>query len=110
MAVTQTYPNLPLGVDSWRCLGIDHFMLFIISKLLTIALLYHKGKIVTNKVLAGVEIFLQSTTLQAFQFFRSCGFKQINLQNENNCELLPPSLQECKDGDSALLWWVSILG
>jgi hypothetical protein len=55
-----------------------------------------------------VEIFLQSTTPKAFQFYKSCGFKQINLWNENNCELLPPSLQECEEGDGALLWCVKI--
>jgi hypothetical protein len=63
-----------------------------------------------NKVLEGVEIFLQSTTPQAFQFYRSCGFKQINLPNEDNRELLPPSIKERQEGDGALLWWVSVLG
>ncbi len=79
MAVAQTYPNMPLGVDSWQRLGIGRFMIVIIIKRLTMAFLHHKGKIETNKVLEGVEIFLQSTTPQAFHFYRSCGFKQINL-------------------------------
>jgi hypothetical protein len=76
MAVAQTYPNMPLGVDSWRRLGIGRFMIVIIIKCLTMAVLHHQGKTETNKVL---EIFLQSTTPQAFHFYRSCGFKQINL-------------------------------
>jgi hypothetical protein len=67
-------------------------MIVIIIKRLTIALLHHQGKKETNEVLEGVEIFLQSTTPQAFQFYRSCGFKQIN------------------EGDGTLLWWVSVLG
>ncbi len=74
------------------------------------ALLHHQGETETNEVLEGVEVFLQSTTPQDFHFYRSCGFKQINLQNENNCELLPLSLQERHKGDGALLWWVSVLG
>jgi hypothetical protein len=85
-------------------------MIVIIIKRLTMALLHHQGKKETNEVLEGVEIFLQSTTPQAFQFFRSCGFKQINHQNEDNRELLPPSLQERQEGDGALLWWISVLG
>ncbi len=68
MAVAQTYPNMPLGVDSWRCLAIGCFMIVIIFKHLTMAFLHHKGKIETNKVIEGVEIFLQSTTPQAFPF------------------------------------------
>jgi hypothetical protein len=94
MAVVQTYLHMPLGVDSWQRLGIGCFMIVMIIKRLTMALLHHQGKKETNKVLEGVEIFLQSTTPQVFQLYRSCGFKQINLQNEDNCELLPPSLQE----------------
>ena len=110
MAVAQTYPHMPLGVDSWQRLGIGRFLIVIVIKRLTMALLHYKGKIETNKVLEGVEIFLQSTPPQAFQLYRSCGFKQINLCIENNRELLPPSLQEREDGDGALLWWVSIMG
>jgi hypothetical protein len=79
MAVAQTYPNMPLGVDSWQRLGIGQFIIVIIIKRLTMALLHHQGKAETNKVLEGVEIFLQSTTPKAFQFYKSCGFKQINL-------------------------------
>ncbi len=110
-AVAQTYPNMPLGVDSsWRRLGIGRFMIVIIIKRLTMALLHHQGKTETNEVLEGVEIFLQSTTAQAFHFYRSCGFKQINLQNEDHCKLLPPSLQERQEGDGALLWRASVLG
>jgi hypothetical protein len=85
-------------------------MIVIIIKHLTMALLYHQGKKETNEVLEGVEIYLQSTTPQTFQFYRSYGFKQINLQNEDNCELLPPSLQERQEGDGTLLWWVSVFG
>jgi hypothetical protein len=70
---------MPLGVDSWQWLGIGCFMIVIIFKRLTMVLLHHKGKTEANKVLEDVEIFLQSTTPQAFQFYRSCGFKQINL-------------------------------
>jgi hypothetical protein len=79
---------------SWQMamLGIGCFMIVIIIKRLTMALLHHKGKIEPNKILEGVVIFHQSTTPQAFQFYWSCGFKQINHQNEINCELLPPSL------------------
>jgi hypothetical protein len=110
MAVAQTYPHMPLGVDSWQRLRIGRFMIVIIIKRLTMALLHHQGKKDTNKVFEGVEIFLQSTTPQAFQFYRSCGFKQINLQNEDNRELLLPSLQERQEGDGAMLWWISILG
>jgi hypothetical protein len=50
-------------------------MIVIVIKRLTMALLHHKGKTGTNEVLEGVEIFLQSTTPQAFQFYMSCGFK-----------------------------------
>jgi hypothetical protein len=70
---------MPLGVDSWQWLGIGCFMIVIIFKRLTMVLLHHKGKTEANKVLEDVEIFLQSTTPQAFQFYRSCGFNQINL-------------------------------
>jgi hypothetical protein len=110
MAVAQTYPDMPLGVDSWQCLGIGCYMIVIIIKRLVMALLHHKGKTKTKEVLEGVKIFLHSTTPQAFYVYRSCGFKQIDLQNEINRELLPPSLQEREDGDGALLWWVRILG
>ena len=79
MAVAQTYPNTPLGVDTWRRLGIARFMIVIIIKRLTMALLHYQGKTETNKVLEGVEIFLKSTTQQAFHIYRSCGFKLINL-------------------------------
>ena len=109
MAVAQTYPKMPLGVDSWRRLGIGRFMIIVLIKYLTMALLRYKGKRETNKVLEDVAIFLQATTPQAFQFYRSCGFKQINRRNENNRELLPQSLQEREEGDGALLWWVSVL-
>ncbi len=68
IAVAQTYPNMPLGVDSWQRSGIGRFMIVIIIKRLTMALLHYQGKTETNKVLQGVEIFLQSTTPQAFQF------------------------------------------
>jgi hypothetical protein len=44
MAVAQTYPNMPLGVDNWQHLGIGCFMIVIIIKRLTMALLHHKGK------------------------------------------------------------------
>ena len=95
MAVAQTYPKMPLGVDSWRRLGIGRFMIIVLIKYLTMALLRYKGKRETNKVLEDVAIFLQATTPQAFQFYRSCGFKQMNLRNKNkNHELLPQSLQE----------------
>jgi hypothetical protein len=103
MAFAQTYPGMPLGVDSWPRLGIGCFMIVIIIKCLTMALLHNQGKTET-------KIFLQSTTPQAFHFYRTCGFKQINLQNKDNRELLPPSLQECEEGIGALLWWVCILG
>jgi hypothetical protein len=43
MAVVQTYPNMPLGVDSWQRLEIGRFMIVIIFKRLTMALLPHKG-------------------------------------------------------------------
>ena len=109
MAVAQTYPKIPLGVDSWQRLRIGRFMIIVLIKYLTMALLRYKGKSETNKVLEDVAIFLQATTPQAFQFYRSCGFKQINRQNENNRELLPQSLQEREEGDGALLWWVSVL-
>ncbi len=68
MAVAQTYPNMPIGVNSWRRLEIGRFMIVIIIKRLTMALLHHKGKTETKKVLEGVEIFLQSKTPQAFLF------------------------------------------
>ena len=73
--IAQTNPNMPLGVDCWQCLGIGCFMVVIFVKHLTMALLHYQGKTETNKVFEGVEIFLQSTTPQAFQFYMSCGFK-----------------------------------
>jgi hypothetical protein len=85
-------------------------MIVIIIKCPTMVLLHLQGRTETNKVHEGVEIFLQSTTPQAFHFYRSCGFKQINLRNVDNRELLPPSLQERQEGDGALLWWVDVLG
>jgi hypothetical protein len=57
MAVAQTYPNMPLGVDSWQRLGIGCFMIVIIFKRLTMALRHHQGKTETNEVLEGVETF-----------------------------------------------------
>ncbi len=56
MVVVQTYPHMPRGVDSWQRLGIGCFMIVIIIKRLTMALLYHQGKKETNKVLEGVDI------------------------------------------------------
>ena len=35
MAVAQTFPHMPLGVDSWQRLGIGYFMIVIIIKCLT---------------------------------------------------------------------------
>jgi hypothetical protein len=51
MAAVQTYPNIPLGVDSWQPLRIGHFMIVIIIKHLTMALLNYKGKIETMRFL-----------------------------------------------------------
>ena len=44
MAVAQTYPKMPLGVDSWRRLGIGRFMIIVLIKYLTMALLRYKGR------------------------------------------------------------------
>jgi hypothetical protein len=84
------------------------------------ALLHYKGEVLNNEVLLDVvlnnevlldvEVFLQSTTSHAYYFFRSCGFKQINLKNEDNRELLPESLQERVEGNGGDFWWVSALG
>ena len=68
--------ELTLG-NAWEL--VARFMIVIFIKRLTMTLLHHKGKTETNKVLEGVEIFLQSTTPKAFHFYRSCGFKQTNL-------------------------------
>jgi hypothetical protein len=74
------------------------------------ALLHYKGKVLNNKVLLGVEVFLQSTTSHAYYFYRSCGFKQKNDDNEDNRELLPKSLQERVKDNGGDFWWVSVLG
>ncbi len=89
LAVATITPHMPIGVGSWRRMGIGRFFIILIVKRLTMALLHYKGKMLNNEVLPGVEVFLQSTTSHAYYFFRSCGFKQRHLKNEDNRELLP---------------------
>lgn len=110
MAVAKRTARLPQGVESWRRLGIGRFLIVLIIKRLTMALLHHNGKTVNDKVLSDVVIFLQSTTPHAFQFYGSCGFRQINRKNENNRELLPESLRERVEGERGNGWWVNVLG
>ena len=110
LAVATITPHMPIGVESWQRMGIGRFFIILVVKRLTMALLHYKGEVLNNEVLMDVEVFLQSTTSHAYYFFRSCGFKQINLKNEDNRELLPESLQERVEGNGGDFWWVSALG
>ncbi len=108
MAVAQTNPNMLLGIDSWQRLGIGCFIIAIIIKHLPDNGIAPSPRQNRNK--QGSWGCGDNPSFHNSTGYRSCGFKQINLQNENNCELLPRSLQEHMDGDGTLLWWVSILG
>jgi hypothetical protein len=88
MAVAQTYPHVPRGVDRLATLGNWSFHDRHYYQAFDNGIAPSPRQKETNEVLEGVEMFLQSTTPQAFQFYRSCGIKQINHRNEDNREIL----------------------
>ena len=94
LLIADSASQKPSSLASWRRQGFGRLMLVMLIKHSTSLLLSHHGLSQCQESLHGVDIYLQCPHDEPMEFYRACGFRQINLQDNTGIELLPKTIAD----------------
>ena len=83
LAVADSSPKMPSGIDAWRRIGFGSLMINSMIK--------QSSTISDNPE---VDVYLQCEENSAFNFYCNLGFLQVNVHNTDGFDLLPDHLQD----------------